>query len=294
MDKPAIPGEAITFLKKMQRIEATDMLTYKKIGDRVKDPHNKTVILKLAKGEERHAHIWTRYTGRPPRAYMLSVYWNYFLSIILGFTFTIKKMEKREDNMNLNYRKWEHVIPEAGDIADEEEGHEKELTEMLDEERLRYLGSFVLGLSDALVELSGSLAGLTLALANNRLIALSGLITGIAATLSMAGSEFLSKKNEDAPDALKSSIYTGAAYLATVTLLILPYLLLPTHSWLPALIIMLTTMLLIIIVFTYYVSVAKSQPFGRRFLQMAGISLTVAALSFCIGFLVKGWLGVDI
>ncbi|AEC01531.1 VIT1/CCC1 transporter family protein [Parasphaerochaeta coccoides] len=290
-----IPAEAITFLKKMQRIEADDMLTYAKIGRHVKDQHNKAVILKLAKDEERHAHIWTRYTGSKPKAHMFTVYWNYFLSFILGFTFIIKKMEKREDRTNLNYHTWEHVIPEARTIADDEEDHERQLLEMLDEERLRYLGSFVLGLSDALVELSGTLAGLTLALTNTRLIALSGMITGIAATLSMAGSEYLSKKNEDSPDnALKSSLYTGAAYLVTVALLILPYLLLPSHAWLTALIIMLATMLLIIIFFTYYVSVAKSLPFFKRFIQMAGISLSVAAISFGIGFLVKGWLGVDI
>ena len=43
----------------------------------------------------------------------------------------------------------------------------------------------VLGMNDAMVEMTGTLAGLTLAMQNTRLIALSGLITGIAATLSM-------------------------------------------------------------------------------------------------------------
>ena len=49
--------------------------------------------------------------------------------------------------------------------------------------------------------------------------------TGIAATLSMASSEYLSSKSEGRPDALKSASYTGVAYLVTVALLILPYLL---------------------------------------------------------------------
>ncbi len=204
-------------------------------------------------------------------------------------------MEKRENTTNKNYMKWADVIPEARSIALEEEVHEQELMDMLDEDGLRYLGSFVLGLSDALVELSGTLAGLTFALTNNRLIALSGLITGIAATLSMAGSEYLSQKNEDgSQNALKSSFYTGIAYLVTVALLILPYLLLPPHAWLAALVIMLSTMIIIIVCFTYFVSVAKSQPFGKRFFQMAGISLSVAVLSFGIGLLVKAWLGIDV
>ena len=53
---------------------------------------------------------------------------------------------------------------------------EKALLEMLDEERLKYVGSMVLGLNDALVELTGSLAGFTFAMQNTKLIALSGLI----------------------------------------------------------------------------------------------------------------------
>ena len=45
---------------------------------------------------------------------------------------------------------------------------------MLDEERLQYTGSMVLGLNDALVELTGALAGLTFAFQNLRLVALAG------------------------------------------------------------------------------------------------------------------------
>jgi len=78
----------------------------------------------------------------------------------------------------------------------------------------------VLGLNDALVELTGTLAGLTFALKNTRLIALSGLITGIAATLSMAASEYLSARTEqESSRALKSSLYTGGAYVS------------PLHAW---------------------------------------------------------------
>lgn len=84
----------------------------------------------------------------------------------------------------------------------------------------------VLGLNDALVELTGVLAGLTLALQNTRLVAMTGFITGIAASLSMSASEYLSAKSEEGPqDPLKASIYTGSAYVLTVLFLIFPYLL---------------------------------------------------------------------
>jgi len=152
----------------------------------------------------------------------------------------------------------------------------------------------VLGLNDALVELTGSLAGFAFALQNNRLIALSGLIVGISATFSMASSEFLAARSEGRSDALKSCSYTGIAYLVTVVLLIAPYLLLGPGQYLLALICMLMVVVLIIAGFTYYTSVAQDQPFRSRFLEMAGISITVAVLSFVVGILAKRFLGVDL
>ena len=165
---------------------------------------------------------------------------------------------------------------------------------MLDEERLQYVGSMVLGLNDALVELTGSLAGFAFALQNTRLIALSGLIVGISATFSMASSEFLAARSEGRTDALKSCSYTGTAYLITVVLLILPYLLFGETQYLPALICMLLIVVAIIAGFTYYTSVAQDQPFKSRFGEMALISISVAVLSFVVGVLAKRFLGVDL
>ena len=167
-------------------------------------------------------------------------------------------------------------------------------TVRLDEERLRYAGSVVLGLNDALVELTGALAGLTLALQNGRLIALSGLITGIAASLSMAASEYLSTRSEDTDKhPVRAAIYTGIAYIITVALLVLPYLLMPENFYLD-LVISLTTGVLIIAIFNYYISIAKDEPFKKSFFEMAGLSLGVATFSFIIGYFIRQWLGVDI
>ena len=123
-------------------------------------------------------------------------------------------------------------------IIAEEEEHEARLMQMVDEERLHYVGSIVLGLNDALVELTGTIAGLTFALASNRLVALSGIITGVSATLSMAASNYLAQRAEGNPKALKSSAYTGIAYLLTVILIVLPYLLLPNDWYVAAFAIM--------------------------------------------------------
>ena len=92
------------------------------------------------------------------------------------------------------------------------------------------------------------MAGLTLALQNTKLIALSGLITGVSATLSMASSEFLSARSEGREDAFKSCVYTGIAYCITVALLVLPYLVFDDEHYLHALGTMLVTVVLIILV----------------------------------------------
>ncbi|NCC66226.1 MAG: rubrerythrin family protein, partial [Spirochaetia bacterium] len=77
-----------------------------------------------------------------------------------------------------------------------------------------------------------------------------------------------------------------------VAFMVLPYLLF--ENYLLALLIMLATVVVIIMLFTYYTSVAKDLPFGKRFLEMAVISLGVAAISFVIGILVKRFLGIEI
>ena len=152
----------------------------------------------------------------------------------------------------------------------------------------------MLGMNDALVELTGSLAGFTFAMQNTRLIALSGLIMGISATFSMASSEFLAAKSEGRDDALKSCSYTGVAYLITVALLILPYLVLDSAQYMTALFCMLAVVVFIIAGFTYYISVAQDEKFRPRFLEMSLISIGVAVISFFVGVLAKRFLGVDL
>jgi VIT1/CCC1 family predicted Fe2+/Mn2+ transporter len=44
---------------------------------------------------------------------------------------------------------------------------------------------------------------------------------------------------------------------------------------------------IIILVFTFYISVAKNLSFKKRFLRMLLISLGVAVISFFIGFLIN-------
>lgn len=274
--------------------ELTEALVYERIATFVKDEKDKQTLLRIAADERCHAEVWKSYTKEDVKPKMGQVRKWTLLARIFGYTFALKKMENGEKGATKAYDEISKEIPEAKKISEDEDRHERELLQILDEERLKYVGSMVLGLSDALVEISGTLAGLTFALQNNKLIALSGLITGISATLSMGSSEYLSAKSDGEEKPFKSALYTGIAYVITVTLMILPYLLLPSSMFMVSLSIMLLTVVLIIAGFSYYVAVAKELSFKKRFIEMAGISLSVSAISFVIGILVKQFLGIDI
>ena len=289
-----ISSAALTVIKRMQQNELTESVIYEKIATFAKGAENQETLRRLAREEKAHYEIWKKYTGIEMKPEMGKVLKFTLIARILGFTFAVKLMERGEGNAQIEYELLAKEVAESASIRQQEEEHENALLGMLDEERLQYVGSMVLGLNDALVELTGSLAGFAFALQNTRLIALSGLIVGISATFSMASSEFLAARSEGRTDALKSCSYTGIAYLLTVVALIAPYLLFPVEQFIPALICMLAVVVLIIAGFTYYTSVAQDQPFKRRFTEMALISITVAVLSFIVGVLAKKFLGVDL
>ena len=280
-------------LENFQRIEITEYHIYRNLAKFVKEDENRRILLQIADDERRHAEDWAQYTGKEIKPNRWNIFWYTFISRVFGFTFGIKLMERGEARAQMNYERLRDEVPEVDRWIAEEEEHERQLVGMLDEERLRYAGSVVLGMNDALVELTGALAGLTLALRDVNLIALSGLITGIAASLSMAASEYLSTRSEDTQKhPVRAAVYTGIAYIITVSLLVAPYLLF--ENYLLDLGIALVTGVVIIAVFNYYISVAKDEPFRSRFLEMAGLSLGVALFSFIIGFFIRQWLGVEV
>ena len=293
MGKEQISKELMKLVKKAQIDEEQGSILYEFMAKREKNEENKKVLMQMSKDEKKHAEVWKNITEKALKPNALSILKFKVLTVVMGITFVIKTMQKKENLAQHEYEKMMEELPEAAKMLEDERRHEKELYNMIDEERLNYIGAMVLGLNDALVELTGAIAGVTFALANTRLVALTGIITGISATLSMTASNYLAERADNNPKALKSSIYTGVAYLITVALLVLPYLLLPAHMYILAFAIMIATVILIIAFFNYYISVAKEEPFFKNFATMAIISLSVAVISYIIGVLAKKLLGID-
>ena len=286
--------EHVDLIEKFQKNEATASKLYQHIAKSIKDEKNREVMLKMAHEEKAHSLIWKQYTNKVVKPNKFKVFCYKIISYLLGYTFVIKLLEKDEyDGISSMECVKEH-FPEIEQIIAQEKAHEEALVDMLDEERLNYTGAMVLGLNDALVELTGAIAGLTFVLMNTTLIAMSGVITGIAATLSMAASNYLAERANGSKNALKASIYTGIAYLITVVFLVLPYLVLPNDMYVVALVWMILTVVTLIYIFSFYIATIKSEKVMPRFIEMAGISLSVALISFIIGLLAKFCFGIEV
>jgi VIT1/CCC1 family predicted Fe2+/Mn2+ transporter len=274
-----------------QKNEITEYHIYKMLSEKA-DTENSKILRKIAEEELNHYNVWKRFTGEDVKPDKFKIFRFYFISRIFGFTFGLKLMERGEENAQHSYGELALKTAEIEKIIKEEGDHEDELLQMLDENFLQYTGSIVLGLNDALVELTGALAGFTLALKNSKLIALVGLVTGIAAALSMASSEYLSTKAEETEKSpVKAAVVTGLAYIITVFLLIFPYLIL--ENYFVCLAVTLLVAIFIIYIFNFYISVTKDLSFRKHFLEMILLSFGVATLSFFIGYILRSVLGVE-
>ncbi|MBQ4616199.1 MAG: VIT1/CCC1 transporter family protein [Mailhella sp.] len=281
----------LRLLETMQVNEKTDSEIYRILSSRIKG-ENGEVLRRMAEDEAAHCAVWGRYTGKACRPNRLKVYLYVIMGWIFGLTFVINLLEFGEEKAGQRYTDLIEDVPEARYIMEEEKKHEEKLASMVDEERLKYIGSMVLGLNDALVELTGALAGFTLALGSNATVGLAGFITGVSATLSMAASEYLSKKSDPSEKhPFKAAVYTGIAYLITVACLLLPYVLFSSPY--AALGFCLFNAACIIAAFTFFVSVVRRETFRPQFMEMITISFGVAAVSFLIGWAAKTWMGIE-
>lgn len=276
-----------------QKNEISEYFIYRKLANSIKDINNKKILERISNEEFEHYNLWKEYSKEEVKPNKFKI-WKYFIiSKIFGITFGLKLMEKGEEKAQIKYEEISKFVPIAEEIEKDENEHEKQILNLIEEEKLKYVGSMVLGLNDALVEFTGTLAGLTFALQKTSLIAMAGLIAGIAASFSMAASEYLSTKTEgEAREPLKASIYTGIAYIFTVLFLIFPYLILINPYF--SLSLTIFNAIIVIFIFTFYISIAKDISFKKRFIEMISISLGIATLSFLIGFLVRIFLGIEI
>lgn len=279
---------------KQQQNEINDHTIYKTLVSYQSDETNKKIFEKIAKEEKSHYDFWVKITKKEIAPQRFVVLWFIFLVKVFGTSFALKTLEKREAGAEEYYKELFEIYPESRKIYKQETEHEFELIDMLNDKKLLYAGAIVLGMNDALVELTGTLSGIALAFDKSLTVGLTGLIMGIAASLSMAGSAYFEAKENPSDDInpLIYSLYTGVSYILTTTILVAPFFIFETMVY--SLIMMFISAFLAIISYNFYISVAKDLSFSKRVIQMSAITFGVALISFGIGYLVKFYFGIEI
>jgi VIT1/CCC1 family predicted Fe2+/Mn2+ transporter len=271
----------------VQRTEMTEHHIYRRMAAATRNPTNREVLEHIARDELLHHDHWAKLTGKRARPNRFKVWFYCSVARTVGPTFGLKLMERAEALAQSVYAEIARVVAHAGHIANDEARHEQSLIGMIDEERLKYTGDMVRGLNVAVVETTGLLAGLTLALPVRRELIITGLIAGVVMVLSVASTEYLgvaSAGGKRSP--VKALCYGVVTNVITIGLLLFPYLIF--NNVFVSFGFMALNAVLVIAVFSFYMAVAKGRSFRRQFFEMVLVSLGVAALAFTIGLLARG------
>ena len=276
------------------REEALSQATYEALASLEKDEGRRSVLKKLAEDEKRHFEFWRSLAGEDSKPSQLRVGLLKLSYMILGPLFTVKLMEKGEEEA---VRKYSSLLETVGeewrqglmDVIKDEEVHEKELMAMLSDPRLRYIGFIALGLADAIVEITGVNAGFLGATGNTIAVGLAGLIVGFSAALSMAGAAYLQSKHDARAQPVKNSLATGLAYILTVLILVAPFFLV-AHI-LAAFTASVTASILLTGLFTYYSSVVEDKDFKREFAESLVLLLGIVFASYTLGEVINKYVG---
>lgn len=280
-------------LVKAQKAEITEYLIYDKLSQSIKGEDNVTLIKDIAKDELKHHNLCNNYTCRDVEPNRFKVWMYYLISRLFGITFGLKLMENSEEKAHRVYEELAAYVPVVEDFAIDEARHKRELIDLIDDERLNYTGDIVRGLNAALVEITGALAGLTLAFQNRNLIVTTGLILGVTMSLSLTSTEYLATKSSHGiKSPFKSALYAGIVNIFAIVLLLLPYIFVPNIFVSLGLTLLIAVVM--VLLFSFYISVVKDISTPKTFLEMAAISLGIAALAFGIGFLAKEFLHIHV
>ncbi|MFA6292344.1 MAG: VIT1/CCC1 family protein [Victivallales bacterium] len=280
-------------LLKYQKNEITEHHAYLNLAKMSKGK-NAAILTRIAEDELRHYHLFKKYTGKEVRPDNVKVFFYSFVTIILGLTFTMKMMENGEAAAEENYETVDDSFPEIKGIIVDEVNHEKLLLAEIEDEHLNYLGSIALALNNSAQEFTGIAVGLTFALQNAKATGSTTLVSGLAATLAMMASEYMSQKTEITEgtkgNPLKAALYAGGIYLAMVLLIVTPYFIFQNH--IHAMLVTVSAVFVVMVIFTFFMSVVKDLKFGKVLVESLAITVMVVVASYGIGMLAGKYLGL--
>lgn len=278
--------------------ELFDSELYVRLAAQERNEANKKLLEELARVERSHYEFWVNIAGekvelgpweRLKLAALLAA------ARVMGKTFIIKLLEGREASTVEEYERAASSLkgePLDGlkTIIEDERRHELEFANQIDEVIVRQLGSIALGISDAIIELTGVLLGFAGYAASSTQVAVAGLIVGVSAALSMAAAAYAQARHEKGKSPALSATFTGTFYLLTVLLLVAPLFLgLRVQA---AVAVSMLTALALLSVLSLYGSVLLERSFVREFLESALVVLAVAFIGYAIGAAAREFIGV--
>jgi VIT1/CCC1 family predicted Fe2+/Mn2+ transporter len=276
--------------------EFREYLTYSWLARVERNPDRRRILESLAAQERGHYEFWARKEPvRPGRMVYFEAALLVLLRMIFGITFVGKLMERGEREIVEEYS--DAAARMSGEdrrtlesIIEDERTHESEVLAQVDETIVKYMGALVLGLADAIIEITGAHAG-TLGTTNDTLIAgVIGLIVGVSASISMASASYLQAKHETGKSPATAAAVTGIGYMGAVALMSLPYFL--TRAIYLAFASSISVGIMLALMLTFQGSVYSGTDFRREFVQTALLLLGTAALSYLLGYAIGGALGI--
>ncbi len=273
--------------------ELTEHIVYHTLATMEKNPENRAALERLSTQELTHYEFWKSLL--PPaeagaiRARWYTVWGVPFLRIVFGVTFITKFLETHENDAVQKYQNILPSIPASHherfmQIIEDEKSHEKALIGQLKEKRVAYMGFIVLGLADAIVEITGVHAGFLGVTGSTLIAGVAGIIVGFSAAISMGSASYLQAKQDTEKSAILSGFLTWASYFCSVILLALPYFLI--RVMVPAFITSTTVGILLVAGFTFYGAVVFDRTFWREFAETVGLMLGTALATFILGLIV--------
>ncbi|MEM1772653.1 MAG: hypothetical protein QXQ71_02370 [Desulfurococcaceae archaeon] len=251
---------------------------------------------KASKDEYEHYKFWRSISGECTSGFFIVKQWIYVMILwLFGITVVLKLMESSEKHAQIDYKELVESdlrVEGINKIINDEEKHEEMFVENINEGRIRYLSSIALGITDALIELTGIYTGSLGAFANSLSAGLIGLIAGISASISMGVASYTQAKHAGLLKPAVSALYTMIAYFIVALLLALPYFIFTYVLF--GFAIMIAICVLIVAYMSFYVSVLHEKNYVKELLENTGLILGIAFALYIIGSVIRQFIGLTI
>ena len=298
--------------------ELNDADLYEKISKRMlsslrrseRDENIAKKLMDLSSIESAHANFWAEIIKRkgrtpPPFKKRRPGYFSYigFLQRIFGISFLVRYLEGGEVDAIREYsdyiereskEQWEK--DQLAKILKDEREHEAVFIKMMAELKgsAETVRDAIYGMSDGLIEVLASVAGLSGVFINNIYVAVGGIVFGASGLVSMTIGAYLSEHAKAQIDASqgytarKAAANTALYYFIGAVVPIFPFLFLQRY---PALITAFVLVMIVDGIVTSVISIQSSGKLSRDLLRSLGLVTLGFLATFAIGMIAHHFVG---